>query len=177
MKTLITEDQIRESIGRMADGIQKHYQKKPLTLVGVMIGSIVLLTDLIRQLKLPLRVELIQARNHRNGNRPGPLVIDTDLLSTNIRGRHVLLVDDIFHTGRTLWDLIPQMDDLEAESVRSAVLLRRQGQAEVDYKPDFVAFDVPDGFLVGYGLDYHDQYRNLPYIAALEPEEMQEGKN
>jgi hypoxanthine phosphoribosyltransferase len=176
MKTLITEDQIRESIRRMADGIQEHYRQKPLTLVGVMIGSIVLLTDLIRLLKLPLRVELIQARNHRNGNRPGPLVIDTDLLATNIRGRHVLLVDDIFHTGRTLWDLIPQIDELGPESVRSAVLLRKQGSAEVDYKPDFVAFDIPDGFVVGYGLDYRDQYRYLPYIAALEPEEMEEEK-
>jgi hypoxanthine phosphoribosyltransferase len=176
MKILITEEQLRETLHRMADGIQKHYQQKPLTLVGVMMGSIVLLADLVRLLDLPLRVELIQARNHGNGNRPGPLVIDTSLLSTNIRGRHVLLVDDIFHTGRTLWELIPQIDELGAESVRSAVLLRKQGLAEVDYKPDYVAFEIPDGFVVGYGLDYHDRYRNLPHIALLEPQEMQAEK-
>ncbi|MBN2581132.1 MAG: hypoxanthine phosphoribosyltransferase [Pirellulales bacterium] len=174
MKILLTDDQLREGIRRMADAIGKHYQHKPLTIVGVMIGSIVLLADLIRLLNLPLRVELVQARSYRNGTRPGPLVINTELLSTKVRGRHVLLVDDIFDTGRTLWELIPQIDELGPESVRTAVLLQKQGCCEVKMKPDFVAFDVPKGFVVGYGLDYNDQYRNLPHIALLEPQEMEE---
>jgi hypoxanthine phosphoribosyltransferase len=173
MKILLTEDQLREGIRRMAEAIQRHYQKKPLTIVGVMIGSIVLLTDLIRLLNLPLRVELIQARSDRNGTRPGPLVINTDRLSSNIRGRQVLLVDDIFDTGHTLWELIPQIDDLGAESVHTAVLLRKQGRCEVNMKPDFVAFEIPNEFVVGYGLDYRDRYRNLPHVAFLEPQDMQ----
>jgi hypoxanthine phosphoribosyltransferase len=174
MKTLITEDQLREGVGRMAHDIQQHYQGKPLTLVGVLIGSITLLADLVRLLDLPLRVDLIQARRDRNHtNRPGPLAIDEDLLTGSIRGRHVLLIDDIFHTGHTLWELIPQIDELGPISVHSAVLLQKDGRAEAPMKPDFVAFTIHDEFVVGYGLDYQDRYRQLPYLAALEPSEME----
>ena len=177
MKILLTEEQLREGIRRLADNIQSHYQGKPLTIVGVLIGSIVLLADLIRLLDMPIRVELVQARSYRNGTRPGPLVLNTDLLSDGIRGRDVLLVDDIFDTGHTLWELIPQIDELGPASLRSAVLLMKQGQCVVDLKPDFVGFEVPNAFVVGYGLDYRDQYRNLPYVAIIEPAEMQdEGK-
>jgi len=172
MKTLITEEQLREGIARLAEDIRKHYADKPLTLVGVLIGSIVLLADLIRLLDIPFRVELVQARGGVKGTaRPGPLVFDPGLLVTDIRGRHVLLVDDIFHTGNTVWELIPQLDDLGPETVRVAVLLRKQGQCRVPKQPDFVGFDIPNGFVVGYGLDYEDRYRNLPYIAALDPQE------
>jgi hypoxanthine phosphoribosyltransferase len=172
MKTLLTEDQLREGIARMAGEIQKHYEGKPLTIVGVLTGSITLLADLIRLLNLPLRVELIQARcDPARGVCEGPLAIDEDLLSFGVRGRNVLLVDDIFDTGHTLWDLIPQIDDLGPSSVRSAVLLQKEGRCAVAMRPDFVGFTIPNEFVVGYGLDYRDQYRNLPYLAALEPGE------
>lgn len=175
MKTLLTEDQLREGTGRMAGEIQTHYDGKPLTLVGVLMGSVVLLADLIRLLSAPLRVELIQARcDPAKGVCLGPLAIDEDLLSFGVRGRHVLLVDDIFHTGKTLWDLIPQIDELGPASVRSAVLLQKEGQCKVDLKPDFVGFAIPNEFVVGYGLDYRDRYRNLPYVASLEPNELTE---
>ena len=101
-------------------------------------------------------------------------MIDEDLLSYGVHGRHVLLVDDIFHTGQTLWDLIPQIDELGPTSVRSAVLLQKEGQCKVDLKPDFVGFTIPNEFVVGYGLDYRDRYRDLPYVAALEPSELAE---
>ncbi len=175
MKTLLTEEQLGEGIRRMAGEIKKHYQGRPLTIVGVMIGSIVLLADLIRLLDLPLRVELVQARSYRaGGTRPGPLAINVDLLSESIQGRDVLLIDDIFDTGRTLWELIPQIDELGPTSVRSAVLLWKEGRSEVTMKPDFAAFTIPNEFVVGYGLDYRDQYRNLPYLAALEPHEIED---
>jgi hypoxanthine phosphoribosyltransferase len=175
MKTLLTEEQLRQGVDRLAAEIREHYQGRPLTIIGVFIGSIVFLTDLVRRLDFPLRVELIQARNHHGGTRPGPLVIDLDLLSSDVRGRDVLLVDDIFDTGNTLWELVPQIDELSPATVRSAVLLRKAGRARVAMKPDFVAFDIPDAFVVGYGLDYRDMYRNLPYLAMLEPAEMVEG--
>ncbi len=174
MKTLISEEQLREGVRRMAGEIQERYKDRSLTLVGVLIGSVMLLSDLMRLLAMPLRVELIQARSDPQGRRPGPLVIDVELLSSHVRGRHVLLVDDIFHTGQTLWELIPQIDELGPLSVHSAVLLRKQGAAEVPLKPDFVGFDIPNAFVVGYGLDYREQYRHLPYVAALDPEEMKE---
>ena len=175
MKILLTEDQLREGIGRMAGEIQKKYEGKPLTLIGVMVGSVVLLADLVRRLDVSLRVDMVQARcDPAKGVCLGPLVIDADLLSFGVKGRHVLLVDDIFHTGHTLWELIPQIDELGPASVRSAVMLQKEGQGEVQMKPDFVGFTIPNAFVVGYGLDYRDRYRNLPYMAALEPDELDE---
>jgi len=173
MKTLLTEEQLREGIRRLADEIQRQYRGKPLTIVGVLIGSVVLLADLIRLLNLPLCVEMVQARSYRGSStKPGPLVVNLELLSTGIQGRNVLLVDDIFDTGHTLWELIPQIDELGPSSVRSAVLLQKEGRCEVPMKPDFVAFKIPNEFVVGYGLDYNDHYRNLPYLAVLEPNEI-----
>jgi hypoxanthine phosphoribosyltransferase len=173
MKTLLTEEQLSQGVQRLAAEIRQHYQDRPLTIIGVLIGSIVFLVDLIRRLDLPLRVNLVQARSdHQGSTRPGPLVIDLDLLSSDVRGRDVLMVDDIFDTGNTLWELLPQIDELGPTSVRSAVLLRKSGRSQVPIKPDFVAFDIPDAFVVGYGLAYRDAYRNLPYVAVLEPSEM-----
>ena len=100
-------------------------------------------------------------------------MINTDLLSSGIQGRDVLLVDDIFDTGNTLWELIPQIDELGPASIRSAVLLQKEGRTEVKMRPDFVGFKIPDEFVVGYGLDYNDMYRNLPYLAVLEPHEIE----
>ena len=126
MKTLLTEEQLQQGIQRMADQIRLHYKDRPLTIVGVLIGSIVFLADLIRRLDLPMRVALVQARNDLNGsNRPGPLVINLDLLSFDIRGRDVLLVDDIFDTGDTLWELLPQIDELGPSSVKAAATSSR----------------------------------------------------
>ncbi len=172
MRTLLTEEQLRQGVAQLAGEIREYYADRPLTIVGVLIGSVVLLADLIRLLDIPLRVEMVQARSYRGPNtRPGPLVLNLDLLSSDVRGRHVLLVDDIFDTGHTLDELIPQIDELEPASVRTAVLLRKEGRCEVSLKPDFVAFDIPNEFVVGYGLDYLDSYRNLPHVAVLEAED------
>ncbi|MGA2033965.1 MAG: hypoxanthine phosphoribosyltransferase [Thermoguttaceae bacterium] len=173
MQTLITEEQLRQGIERLAGEIRQHYQQRPLTIIGVLIGSIVFLVDLIRRLDMPLRVDLVQARSYRSGStKPGTLAINLDVLSSDVHGREVLLIDDIFDTGHTLSELLPQIDDLGATNVRSAVLLRKAGRCQVAMQPDFVAFDIPDAFVVGYGLDFRDMYRNLPYVARLEPAEL-----
>ena len=122
-----------------------------------------------------MRVALVQARaDHSGSNRPGPLVVDLDLLSFDIRGRDVLMVDDIFDTGDTLWELLPQIDELGPSSVKTAVLLRKADRCRTPLKLDFVGFDIPNQFVVGYGMDYHERYRNLPYLAVMEPGEMEE---
>jgi hypoxanthine phosphoribosyltransferase len=173
MKTLLTEEQLREGIRRLAGEIQQKYEGKPLTIVGVLMSSVVLVADLIRLLNVSLRVELVQARcDNSKGVCLGPLAIDEDLLSFGVRGRHVLLVGEIFDAGHTLWNLLPQIDDLGPLSIRSAVLFQKEGKCEVPMKPDFVGFTIPNEFVVGHGLDYRDQYRNLPYLAALEPNEI-----
>jgi hypoxanthine phosphoribosyltransferase len=149
----------------MASDISRHYGDRPLTIVGVMTGSVILLADLIRQLEMPLRVGLVQASSYHGAVR-GQLQINPEWIP-EVKGREVLLIDDIFDTGHTLVEVLSQMRRLQPQSLRSAVLLRKQARCEVDIEPDFVAFEIPDKFVVGYGLDYHDEYRNLPYLAAL----------
>lgn len=171
VKTLLTEDELQTGVDHMAGKIAACYGRRPLTIVGVLTGSIVLLADLIRQLAMPLRVGVLQASSYRGGTSRGSLTINSDMM-LDVRGRDVLLVDDIFDTGHTLAEVIREVQKLEPNSVRTAVLLRKAARQEVDLEVDFVAFDIPDEFVVGYGLDYEDQYRNLRYLAALEPEDL-----
>lgn len=170
MRVLLTAEELQKGVRRMAAEIRALYGDRPLTIIGVLTGSIVLLADLIRCLEIPVRLDLVQTRSYR-GTEPGPLVVNTDMLG-DIRGRHILLVDDIFDTGHTLAELIPQIDDLGPQSVRTAVLLLKEGRAKVALRPDIVGFTVPDLFVVGYGLDYNDAYRNLPHVAALEADDL-----
>ncbi len=171
MKILLSSDQLREGVERLAGEISTYYLGQPLTVVGVLTGSVVLLADLIRQFELPLRVGLVQASSYRDSTMPGELAINTDLLP-DIRDRHVLLVDDIFDTGHTLDRLTHKLRALGPASLRSAVLLRKHGRKATAIEPDHVAFEIPNEFVVGYGLDYRDMYRNLPYVAAIEPGEL-----
>lgn len=171
MKTLLTEPQLQAGVTRMAREIGAVYGDGPLTIVGILTGSVVLLADLIRQLEMPLRVGVLQASSYRGGTKRGALTINSEMM-LDIAHRDVLLVDDIFDTGRTLVEVLARLSDLRASSVRAAVLLRKQGRQEVDYVPDFVGFDIPDEFVVGYGLDYRDHYRNLRHLAALEPHDL-----
>ncbi|HEX4130134.1 MAG TPA: hypoxanthine phosphoribosyltransferase [Pirellulales bacterium] len=172
MKTLLTEQQLRDGVARMAAEINEHYRDRRLTIVGVMTGSIVLVADLIRLLNMPLRVGVVQARSYRgDATSPGELTINSDLLP-DIHDHHVLVVDDIFDTGKTLFRLLDQMRVLRPTTLRSAVLLRKAGRQCVAMEPDHVAFEIPDAFVVGYGLDYRDEYRNLPYLAALEDQDL-----
>jgi hypoxanthine phosphoribosyltransferase len=172
MKTLLSKEDLHDGVTRMADKIAASYEDQHLTIVGVLTGSVVLLADLIRMIDLPMRVGVVQASSYRGATTTrGDLVINSELM-LDISGRDVLLVDDIFDTGHTLVQVLDKMRAFGPTSIRSAVLLRKHGRQEVEYEPDFVAFDIPDEFVVGYGLDYEDMYRNLPYLAALEPDDI-----
>lgn len=155
----------------MAAAITERYGDKPLTIVAVMTGSLVLLADLIRQLKMPLRVSLIQASSYRGGTESGALWIRDDMM-LDVTDKDVLVVDDIFDTGKTLQAVLRCIGEMQPSSVASAVLLHKEGRQQVEMEPDFVAFRIPDEFVVGYGLDYQDLYRNLPFLAVLEPSEI-----
>jgi hypoxanthine phosphoribosyltransferase len=123
---------------------------------------------LIRLLRMPLRVGVVQASSYRSGTERQALIINSDLMP-EIGGRDVLLIDDIFDTGHTLNEVLARLRQMSPASLRAAVLLRKSGRQQVALEPDYVVFEIPDEFVVGYGLDYCDQYRNLPFIAALEP--------
>ena len=131
-----------------------------------------LMSDLMRLLDMPLRIEVVRASSYRNSTRPGSLALNLDTLSSELADREVLLVDDIFDTGHTLAELLTQINELSPTGLRSAVLLRKVSRCEVAIRPDFVGFDIPDRFVVGYGLDYQEMYRNLPYVAYLETEDL-----
>lgn len=172
MKVLLSKEQLHDGVAAMAARIEEAYEGRQLTIVGVLTGSVVLVADLIRHIDQPMRVGVIQASSYRGATTTrGDLIINSELM-LDISGRDVLLVDDIFDTGVTLAQVVEKLHDFKPHSVRSAVLLRKQGRQEVDYEPDFVAFEIPDEFVVGYGLDYEDMYRNLPYLAALEAEDL-----
>jgi hypoxanthine phosphoribosyltransferase len=172
MRVLLSKEELHDGVSRMADEIAACYENRQLTIVGVLTGSVVLMADLIRIIDLPMRVGVLQASSYRGATTTrGELVINSELM-LDISGRDVLLVDDIFDTGHTLARTIEKMQEFGPTSLRSAVLLRKHGRQEVDYQPNFVAFDIPDEFVVGYGLDYEDMYRNLPYLAALEADDI-----
>ncbi|MGD9719854.1 MAG: hypoxanthine phosphoribosyltransferase [Pirellulales bacterium] len=168
MKQLLDARAIDRGVQSLADEISSLYAGRSLTIIGVLTGSVVLLADLIRRIDLPLRVGVIQTRSYRGGaTRPGELEIDDSML-LDIEDRDVLIIDDIFDTGHTLAGLLNTMRALSPRTIRSAVLLLKEGRQEVAIRPDHVVFEIPDAFVVGYGLDYQDAFRNLPYLAVLE---------
>jgi hypoxanthine phosphoribosyltransferase len=170
MKILIPADQIQQRVADLAQQIARDFRDRPLTIVAVLTGSLIFLADLVRHLNLQLRIGLIQASSYRGETTtPGELTIGPELLP-EVRGRHVLLLDDILDTGKTLSRLVDHLKSLEVASLRTAVLLRKQGRQQVSIEPDYTGFEIPDAFVVGYGLDYNDEYRHLPYLAVLKDE-------
>jgi hypoxanthine phosphoribosyltransferase len=167
MQVLISADRLQQRVVEMARVIADDFRDRPTTIVGVLTGCIMFLADLVRHLDLPLRIDLIQASSYRGATTtPGQLRISPDLVP-DVRDRHVLLLDDILDTGQTLGYLVNHLRELGAASVRVAVLLRKQDRQQVQLEPDYCGFDIPDHFVVGYGLDFNDEYRHLPYVAVL----------
>lgn len=172
VKPLFEADEIREAVEQLGQRIVRDYAGKSLTVLGVLTGSIILLADLVRAVDRPLTMGLIRASSYRGkATRSDSLTISDDVLP-ELEGRDVLLVDDILDTGRTLEALLARVRRENPASLRSAVLLWKQGRQEVEIEPDFFCFRVPDVFVVGYGLDYDGEYRQLPFLAALEDHDL-----
>lgn len=172
MRTLLSSAQLAEGIERLAAQVRGDTIDKPLTVIGVLTGSIMVVADLIRRLEGPVQLNMVWASSYRGSDTsPGRLDLRLDLLP-NLAGHDVLVVDDIFDSGRTMQALMDELRRLGAARVRSLVLLRKQGRAEVAMEPDFVGFDIPDAFVVGYGLDFDGLWRHLPYLAALDEDDI-----
>jgi hypoxanthine phosphoribosyltransferase len=173
VKVLIEAEEIREAVEGLGQRLAVDYAGKNLTVVGVLTGSVMLLADLVRAMNLPLRISLIRASSYRGSvTRPGELEIDEQLLD-DVAGRDVLLVDDIFDSGRTLDGLLETLRGHHPASLRSAVLLWKIGRQEVEAEPEYHCFRIPDVFVVGYGLDYNGEYRYLPHIAGLDDADLE----
>lgn len=167
METLISADQIQGRLDEIAHEVKGLYGGQPLTVVGILTGCLMFAADLLRRLDHPVRIAFLTASSYRgDATTPGELIIRDELLP-DIAGRDVLLVDDILDTGRTVSQVVHHLYGKGANSVRTAVLLRKLGRQEVPFEPDFVGFTIPDRFVVGYGLDFNDEYRHLPYIGVL----------
>jgi len=170
LRCIISEAAIRGTVADLGRQISADYYDKPLTLLGVLTGSIIFVADLMRQINLPHKLGLLQASSYRGSETsPGPLTLNLDLMP-DVQGRDVLLVDDILDTGRTMQRLMQEIGNRGATSVRCAVLLWKRSRTVVDLQPDYFGFEIPDEFVVGFGLDFDDDYRHLPYIGVLESE-------
>jgi hypoxanthine phosphoribosyltransferase len=173
-RILIHSDDIKTRIRALAAEIAAAYdgQTGGLTIVPILSGSVIFLADLIRELPLKMKIALVQISTYP-GRATTPGAPRTVLeLTGDVRGRHVLVLDDILDSGRTLRRVQAMIRERDALSVRAAVLLRKPSKAPADVVVDFVGFDIEDLFVVGYGLDHDDLYRNFPHVGVLHPELM-----
>jgi len=167
VELLISEVQIQDRLREMGREIENDYRDKPLTIVAVLTGSLIALADLVRQIRIPLRIALVQASSYRGATTTATTLVINEAFAPDVTGRDVLLLDDILDTGHTLAALVQHIEDRGAASVRTAVLLRKIGRQIVPLEPNYCGFVIPDTFVVGYGLDYNDDYRHLPYVGVL----------
>jgi len=168
MKLLIKESEIKSTIARLGSEISNDYRDSSLTILGVLTGSVVFLADLIRHIDVPLHVDLIRASSYNGTKATGNVLIPLDAHSPDIYKRDVLIVDDIFDTGKTLERITDYIKDEGASSISSVVLLWKEIDRLIDIEPHYFGFKIPEVFVVGYGLDYNGKYRNLSHIATLD---------
>ncbi|MHC4982162.1 MAG: hypoxanthine phosphoribosyltransferase [Planctomycetota bacterium] len=168
LRVIVSRDQIAERVDRLACRISEFYQGQELTMLAVLTGSVVFLADLIRRLTIPVRLEVAQVSSYPNESTSPQALRFTLPLTAPLAGRHVLVVDDILDSGRTMAALLKHIESMKPASVRTCVLLRKaRPDLHERIDPDLVGFDLPNEFVVGYGLDFDNLYRNLPDLCVL----------
>ncbi len=167
-RILITEGQIARRLRLLSREIQSDFAGRELVVVSLLNGTVMFLADLIRHLSVPLRLDFIGVSSYGLGTESGDLVF-TKELRLDVRGRDVLLVDDILDTGRTMTRVLAKLRALKPRRIKTCVLLNKPGRRTEDIEADYVGFDIPDYFVVGYGLDFAERYRNLPFVGVLHP--------
>jgi len=164
---LLTKNEIDQLIGRMAQKISEDYKDKRLVLIGVLKGAFIFLGDLVRRLTIPVEIDFIQFSSYGNGDSPsGEIKLRSDI-SIQIKDKDVLVVEDIIDTGLTMTKFLKHLESFNPESIRVCAFIDKHERRKVDYKADYVCHSVEGGFLVGYGLDYAEKYRNLPALYHL----------
>lgn len=166
---MLTEAQIARRVRALAREIERDFRGRELVIVALLNGTVVFLADLIRQLRLPLRLDFIGVSSYGSGTESGKLTF-TKKLCLDVRGRDVLLVDDMLDTGQTLSRVLPKLRAAKPRRIKVCVLLDKPARRVRKLRADYVGFAIPDGFVVGYGLDFAERYRNLPFIGVLRPE-------
>lgn len=167
-RVLITEAQLARRVRLLARQIERDHAGRDLVIVSLLNGTVIFLADLVRQLSLPLRLDFIGVSSYGAGTESGELVF-TKELRLEVRGRDVLLVDDILDTGKTLSRVLKKLRALKPRRIRTCVLLDKPARRKEKVQADYVGFAIPDLFVVGYGLDYAERYRQLPFVGVLHP--------
>jgi hypoxanthine phosphoribosyltransferase len=170
-KVLVSPHQLQVRVKELGREITLAYRDKgEVTVVAIINGSIVFAADLIRQIDMPMRLDCIRVSSYKDDTRAALLPEIIDTVRLDLKDRHVLLIDDIMDTGRTTERVSELLTQMGAASIKVCVLLEKKGRREVDAVPDFVGFQIPDEFVVGYGLDFAEHYRNMPCVGILRPE-------
>ena len=165
---LISPPRLARRVHALARQIETDFAGRDLVVVALLNGTVMFLADLLRRLSLPLRLDFIGVSSYGAGIQPGQLIF-TKELRLEVRGRDVLLVDDILDTGRTLSRVMTKLRPLEPRDIKICVLLDKPSRREEKVNADYVGFTIPNHFVVGYGLDYAERYRNLPFVGVLHP--------
>ncbi len=168
---LISEEEINKKVKEMGEQISKDYgEERELIVVGILKGAIIFLSDLVRKISLPITLDFMAVSSYGSATQSSGAVRILKDLEVDIENKHVLIVEDIVDTGLTLKYLLENLKARNPKSVKTCILLDKPSRRTVDVKVDYNGFSIPDRFVVGYGLDYAENYRNLPYIGVLKPE-------
>jgi hypoxanthine phosphoribosyltransferase len=167
-RVLITEEQLARRVKILAREIECDFRGREMVVISLLSGTVMFLADLIRHLNLPLRLDFIGVSSYGLGTESGDLVF-TKELRIDVRNRDVLLVDDILDTGKTLSRVLPKIRALKPRRIKTCVLLDKTARRVEKIQADYVGFEIPDLFVVGYGLDHSERYRNLPFVGVLHP--------
>jgi hypoxanthine phosphoribosyltransferase len=173
-RVLITEEQIEKRIKILARQIERDFYGREMVVVSLLNGTVMFLADLMRHLNLPLRLDFMGVSSYGLGTESGELVF-TKELRLDVRGRDVLLIDDILDTGKTLRHVLPKLRALKPRRIKVCVLLDKPSRRTENVRADYAGFEIPDDFVVGYGLDFAERYRNLPFVGVLHPHVYKQG--
>ncbi len=170
MKLLLPEKEIQRRVGALARQISMDFSGREIVLVGVLKGAFMFLADLARKMKGPVKIDFVHVASYGTGTRPSGKIKVLKDLDSSIRGKDVLVVEDIIDTGITLKYLCRRLRGRSPRSLKFVALLDKPSRRAVEFQPDYVGFRIDDHFVVGYGLDYAEEYRNLPGIYYLDKE-------
>ena len=170
-KVLLSEEQIQAKVQEMADVLSKKYADKDPGFVGVLKGVVIFFADMVRKITIPCEIDFMCISSYGGTNTTGNVVVKKDL-SVDIRGRHVVILEDIYDTGNSLDFVHKYLLSKEPASLEICTLLDKPERRKpgITLVPEYVGFTIPNEFVVGYGLDFNEHYRNLPYIGVLKPE-------
>ncbi len=169
-EVMITDDQIREKTAELGRKLTEDYRGKNPLLICVLKGGLMFLADLMREIDIPVEIDFMAVSSYGDTTESSGVVRILMDLDRNIEGRHVLIVEDIIDTGRTLTYIIENLRTRDPASIKVCTLLNKPARRVLDIPIDYVGFEIPDRFVIGYGLDYGEIYRNLPFVGVLKPE-------